>query len=77
MKTKNSSIPEDLTRRWTISAVLYYLRKCRCYDCEIIRMCQTITPRTCAMKRIVIELVKKFGKPKTEMIHDALEEIIK
>lgn len=58
-----TSIPINCTRRWTPTAIKCYLGGCNCQKCEIIKGFETITPKNCAMKAVVINLVKKFGKP--------------
>lgn len=48
-----------LVRRWTDAAIYCYKRGCRCIGC----LYYEIIGKRCQMKKTVIELVKKFGKP--------------
>lgn len=60
------TIPAELTRKWTESAKKCYFNGCNCANCCIVKECESITPSNCRMKSVVLELVKKFGKPKSE-----------
>ncbi len=50
-------------RRWTKSSIECYNRGCRCKGCIYTK----ILSSPCMMKKTVIELVKKFGKPPEEV----------
>lgn len=59
---------DSLSRRWTNEAKMCYERGCRCEGCLnklfFDKYGKEHRPKaTCQMKRYVIELVRKFGKP--------------
>lgn len=53
-------LSDELTRRWTRTAIDCYSIGCNCKKCIIPEI---MTSQKCQMKKTVIELVKKFGKP--------------
>jgi hypothetical protein len=55
-------IPSSI-RRWSESAIFCLKRCCRCTGCPV-----RIDTQKCQMKAAVLELFKKFGKPKEEEI---------
>jgi hypothetical protein len=46
---------------WTVQAVECYRNGCICRNCDV-----KIKSQKCQMKAAVLELFKKFGKPKEE-----------
>lgn len=46
-------------RQWTEGAIYCYKRGCNCQGCYIKELLES----KCLMKRAVLELVRKFGKP--------------
>ena len=58
---------------WTISAVQCYMLGCQCLKCNIPDLLES----KCLMKKAVMELVRKFGKPTQEMIKNIKKEINK
>lgn len=68
-------LPENVLRKWTVEAVLCYLKKCNCSRCYIAKFCETLNSQTCRMKNVVIALVRKFGVPKPEDIEHAIGKI--
>lgn len=47
--------------RWTDGAIFCYKRGCRCEGCYVAELGSF----KCVMKRTVIELVRKYGAPKS------------
>lgn len=46
-------------KKWTQSAIDCYFLGCVCHKCSVYE----ILGKRCKMKYVVLELVKKFGKP--------------
>lgn len=58
-----NSLGKTVTARyWTTDAINCYNRGCICIDCPILKMVKSLDK--CQMKATVLELVKKYGKPK-------------
>lgn len=53
-----------LPRYWTISAIYCYKIGAQCEKCEIAQELETL-PKNCRMKKTIIELVKKYGRPES------------
>ncbi|MBQ8635321.1 hypothetical protein IJ425_04120 [bacterium] len=56
--------PQFQANRWTLTAAECYSNGCNCSTCDMPLMLET----KCQMKRIVFELVRKFGAPDIEEI---------
>ena len=54
-----ATIKSGLLYRWTDDAINCYYRGCVCSDCPMYEMIGS----QCQMKRSVLGLVRKFGKP--------------
>ena len=62
--------PATALRKWTASAIYCYKIGCNCSKCYIPDIMET----HCMMKFCVIELVKKFGKPKFNKVKGIINE---
>lgn len=67
---KKRLIKGDVARRWTRSAVECYEIGCMCSRCYLPLIMET----PCQMKIVVMELVRKFGKPETKHKRDFINE---
>ena len=56
-------VPKSLIRNWTYEAKECYLRGCNCNKCFVIKYLSSSNKDKCKMKAVVLQLVKKFGKP--------------
>ena len=59
----NLSCSESICRNWTPAAEECYSLGCNCSKCNVYRFYFSGSSFKCKMKEIVIELVRKFGKP--------------
>ena len=59
----NVSCSETTTKQWTPTAVDCYLLGCTCSKCFLYQIYFLDSGIKCRMKDVVIELVRKFGKP--------------
>lgn len=50
---------------WTMQAVECYRNGCNCLKCTVKNQLKS---QKCQMKATVIEIVKRFGKPKNEIV---------
>ncbi len=57
-------VPAGCLLHWTPAAVTCYKSGCNCSTCIIIKDLETITPKNCSMKAVVLELVRRLGIPK-------------
>ena len=57
-------LPQFQANRWTLSAAECYLKGCNCSTCDLPQTLET----KCVMKKVVFELVRKFGAPDIEKI---------
>lgn len=48
---------------WTPSAIQCYKSGCNCSKCTVIKGLESITPKNCNMKAVVLNLVKIHGAP--------------
>ena len=58
---------QDLTQKWTKSAMGCYLRNCNCSGCYYNYL---ETNKHCNMKAIVLEMIRIHGKPSEELIQE-------
>ena len=58
-----NQVPDGCLLHWTPAAIQCYKSRCKCSSCDIIKGLCTITPENCNMKAVVLQLVKKFGRP--------------
>ena len=64
-------INEECLKHWTESAKYCYKIGCNCSQCVYMRELEAIRPDKCRMKSIVLELVRRFGKPILEGQNDS------
>ena len=62
------------TQRWTLEAIRCYQSGCNCSECETMKNLISITKKQCAMKAVVLELVRKYGIPNEETIAHLRDE---
>jgi hypothetical protein len=55
--------PSSNILTWTNAAITCYKLGCNCSECHILENCESISPKTCFMKSVVLGLVRKYGKP--------------
>lgn len=63
-------LAEGTTRKWTRSAIECYKLGCVCVDCPIY----SILKDRCRMKKTVLKLVEKHGKPDIDSLDFLLDE---
>lgn len=56
-------LPINAAKKWTEDSVYCYERGCNCQGCYMKDLIESIP---CQMKKSVMELVRKFGKPQEE-----------
>jgi len=59
----NVSCSETICKNWTPAAKDCYFIGCNCSNCNIYKIYFSENNFKCRMKEIVIELVRKYGKP--------------
>lgn len=59
----NVSCSETISKNWTQTAEDCYLIGCNCSRCNIYKIYFSENKFRCKMKEIVIELVRRYGKP--------------
>lgn len=63
-------LPQFQANKWTLSAAECYLKGCNCSTCNLATFLET----KCVMKKVVFELVRKFGAPDIEKIKQEQQE---
>ena len=64
----NVSCSETISKKWTQSAIECYLIGCNCSKCTLNKLYFSNSIFKCKMKEVVIELVRKIGKPVQENV---------
>ena len=59
----NVSCSETICKKWTPTAIDCYLLGCDCLKCNLYKIYFYNQTQKCQMKNVVIELVRRFGKP--------------
>ena len=59
----NVSCSETISKNWTPTAIDCYSIGCSCSKCNLYKIYFENNIFQCQMKQIVIELVRKYGKP--------------
>ncbi len=59
----NVSCSETICKNWTPAAEECYFLGCNCSKCNVYKFYFSGSNFKCRMKEIVIELVRKYGKP--------------
>ena len=54
---------------WTIEAFDCYSRGCDCSKCRLPELLETLSPYSCSMKCVVLELVRRHGVPRKYEIY--------
>ena len=65
----NVSCSETISKNWTQTAIDCYLLGCVCSKCNIYKIYFMNTNSKCMMKNTVIELVRRLGTPKEDLIN--------
>ena len=69
----NVSCSETVSKIWTQTAKDCYSIGCNCSKCNLYKIIFSKSVYKCQMKNIVIELVRKIGKPQLNQTEDSGE----